>query len=1155
MLREFYLTRRYPTPGREMTMSNIQVTHDSSPSNARSESCVAINPNNPMQVVCASKKFSDIVHYVFTLAAAFSSDGGVTWQDAPAFPITKTILSDPTLAWDDAGNVFLIGVSADGQTSISGLDAYKSADGGQNWSGPTRIHNGPDDKEWAAGDSNPSSPFHGRIYVAWNDPGAANLHFARTKDHGTTWIGVGSKPVGTALVNGPCLAPEVNVAADGTVYIVFLNGDTGNTIEMLVSTDGAESFHAKTSPATAIRSIGDPDSAHFPDARFRVGTIPTACVSGQRVVVAWAAWADATKTFARIFFALSNDGGTSWTTPSAGQQLLPAALPAGFQQFQPQIVVDPNGVIGCAFYELGPKPTTPLIDVILARSFDGGASFQTLTVTDQPWDPTVDAPLTPQNATFIGEYFGLDASSAGFQPVFTSTLTGIQELWTAIIPTARCAFIVNRTLGQDEVDARRHLPGGPVVPDVFRVVVDGLSADNIGATGPTSTLPIPLAVPGLTIVPRGNVSDSSSYGPHLQRFTFLYDIDFGPTDAAFNFIGPSEFVTLQVSAGPVSTQAQLELIKQPDPFLLHGDTYWLAVDLRVFVVRAGEAKFGVAGITDATDAPRFIQQLMARITPAQFDSLSADEDQSKLFIQPRDQNQVPVFNFALAKVHYIGQIGATRVRVFFRLFQAQTLCGVFDFPPGARYRRAASNPDGQPIPLAGIEGFEYVTIPFFAEPRIDTRQQSMSQQTDEPNVRNITAHTDGSEVDTFFGCWLDINQPFKPGSLTLNGVLPIIVDSRNPDGPFIGPLPGIPANLMTIQQAILRNLHQCLIAEIAFDPVPIPLGQNPANIDKLAQRNLAWSDVGSALALTTFEMAPTAVGLPASQSPDELMIDWGNTPRGSVGSIYLPSASADSILATASRTYGSHRLSRTDAHTLHCSARGITYVPIPPGTPAVNLAALLTVTPPASLQQGQAFSSVVRQLTNAFAQPVILARGRRRTPAPAAPLIIEWRRVSGAFQLTVPVKAKAILLEPEERDLSVLRWIGETIPAQSRWHLVFRRYLEQIADRVKAFGGNPGEIVPSPTGDGIRKHPHEEHEAFTGKITGLIFDRFGDFEGFLLQTEDGERRFLSRERDVAELAERVWRDRLRITVRIERDAPHRPVSIIIREPPSHFRLP
>lgn len=42
------------------------------------------------------------------------------------------------------------------------------------------------------------------------------------------------------------------------------------------------------------------------------------------------------------------------------------------------------------------------------------------------------------------------------------------------------------------------------------------------------------------------------------------------------------------------------------------------------------------------------------------------------------------------------------------------------------------------------------------------------------------------------------------------------------------------------------TLHQCLVAEIAFDPIPIPVGKDPHNWDKLAQRNLAWSDVGSA---------------------------------------------------------------------------------------------------------------------------------------------------------------------------------------------------------------------------------------------------------------------------------------------------------------------
>ena len=49
-------------------MANIQVTHDSSIQNARSESNIAVNPNNPLLIVAASKKFADITNYEFTLA-------------------------------------------------------------------------------------------------------------------------------------------------------------------------------------------------------------------------------------------------------------------------------------------------------------------------------------------------------------------------------------------------------------------------------------------------------------------------------------------------------------------------------------------------------------------------------------------------------------------------------------------------------------------------------------------------------------------------------------------------------------------------------------------------------------------------------------------------------------------------------------------------------------------------------------------------------------------------------------------------------------------------------------------------------------------------------------------------------------------------------
>ena len=93
-------------------MSNIQVTHDANPNNARSESAILINPNNPQQIVAASKRFNNLHTYDFTLATAFSADGGRTWKDSADFvlPSGATVMTDPTLAWDDAGNVFSVGL-------------------------------------------------------------------------------------------------------------------------------------------------------------------------------------------------------------------------------------------------------------------------------------------------------------------------------------------------------------------------------------------------------------------------------------------------------------------------------------------------------------------------------------------------------------------------------------------------------------------------------------------------------------------------------------------------------------------------------------------------------------------------------------------------------------------------------------------------------------------------------------------------------------------------------------------------------------------------------------------------------------------------------------------------------------------------------------
>ena len=411
--------------------NNIQVTHDLSINNARSESTIAINPNNPQQIVGASKKFKNIKTYDFTLATAFSTDGGQTWKDSADLALLSdwTGISDPSLTWDDAGNVFLAALpfnNPPGGVRI-GMAIYKSTDGGKTWSRPNLIHTSSiDDKQWTAGDGNRESRFHGRVYAVWDGPGG--LCFARTLDHGATWIGTGSSPAGNSIF-AMSFSPEVNVAADGTVYVIF---QVGAEIKMLKSTNGGNSFQATASPATGIGVFG---ITRFPGGIFRVLTVPTACVLGSTVIVAWADNRDGNS---RIFYAVSTNGGTSWTTPSSGKPLLKdLPIDPNMFHFHPQVVFRSDGVLGCAFYEFGPKPVTPKIDTRMAISYDKNFSFHHLgTVTDQPWDPSIDAPLAhgDPTLTFIGEYFGLDATKDNFYPLWTDTRTGIQELWMDIVP-------------------------------------------------------------------------------------------------------------------------------------------------------------------------------------------------------------------------------------------------------------------------------------------------------------------------------------------------------------------------------------------------------------------------------------------------------------------------------------------------------------------------------------------------------------------------------------------------------------------------------------------------------------------------------------------------------------------------------------------------
>jgi hypothetical protein len=76
---------------------------------------------------------------------------------------------------------------------------------------------------------------------------------------------------------------------------------------------------------------------------------------------------------------------------------------------------------------------------------------------------------------------------------------------------------------------------------------------------------------------------------------------------------------------------------------------------------------------------------------------------------------------------------------------------------------------------------------------------------------------------------------------------------------------------------------------------------------------------------------------------------------------------------------------------------------------------------------------------------------------------------------------------------------------------------------------------------------HGAVEDYTGKITGLVFDRFGDFNGFEMEThENGRKKFRGNEGQFAKLVERAWKERVKVTVVTEKDEPEEPKEIIFR---------
>ncbi len=96
--------------------TNVQVTSYTwypGDRNSRSECDLVTDPTNSNNLIAASKRFYDYEHYRFTVATAYSGDGGSTWHKLADLVLLNgdeavAGYTDPALAMDQNGTAYLV---------------------------------------------------------------------------------------------------------------------------------------------------------------------------------------------------------------------------------------------------------------------------------------------------------------------------------------------------------------------------------------------------------------------------------------------------------------------------------------------------------------------------------------------------------------------------------------------------------------------------------------------------------------------------------------------------------------------------------------------------------------------------------------------------------------------------------------------------------------------------------------------------------------------------------------------------------------------------------------------------------------------------------------------------------------------------------------
>lgn len=415
--------------------NNVDASDECGP---QSETYIALNRAQSKVMAAGSNEiFRD------PMRGYFSTDAGLSWGgvDLPLPPPLQgthdhRFGSDPSLAFDTNGGLYYsyIVVFFGNGNGIDGteLAVARSTDGGATYPSVSffSFQNGGshfNDKPMITVDTNPTSPFRDRIYVAWDAAAGGTtgggIRLARSSDQGATFsVTRADSPSGP----GKSIGAIPFVGPNGELYVAW-NDFQANAIVFNRSFDGGLTWDQ---PRT-VASKSIPFSIAVPAESFRGSLVYPACDTdrsgGAHTGRLYCSWMDLTSTGnTDILISFSNDRGSTWSAPKPVADRL--SFPV--DRFNHWLSVDQStGDVNISFYDTRNDTTgfRYMTDVFLTRSTDGGVTWLS---------PNVRVSSTSSNEhdcnglfpcpgidylNQYGDYEGLVANAGVAHPVWTDS--------------------------------------------------------------------------------------------------------------------------------------------------------------------------------------------------------------------------------------------------------------------------------------------------------------------------------------------------------------------------------------------------------------------------------------------------------------------------------------------------------------------------------------------------------------------------------------------------------------------------------------------------------------------------------------------------------------------------------------------------------------